>query len=254
LHRTRPIINEHHKSRFGNLFPYFVWLSLNELIGFRKMNAIHELLKTVAKLRDPETGCPWDIEQTHQSLADCLIEETAELLQTIDRNDHPHMCEELGDVLLQVVMHAQMAAEAGIFDFNDVAEAINSKLIRRHPHVFGDKAGLDKAGVLQQWDEIKASEKPASAQAAKGLRAIPPALPALLFARSVYKNLQKSDRLSEAGVEPSEAKKPLTEAEAGAELFTLVARCRLSGVDPESALRRHANALVDAIEPQAAGD
>jgi XTP/dITP diphosphohydrolase/tetrapyrrole methylase family protein/MazG family protein len=215
------------------------------------MKAIDNLIQTVAQLRNPDTGCPWDIEQTHQSLADCLIEETCELLQTIDRNDLPHMCEELGDVLLQVVMHAQMAAEKGAFHFDDVATAINSKLIRRHPHVFGDKTGLDKEAVLQQWDAIKAAEKPASAKADKGLRAIPPVLPALLYARSVYKKLQKSGQAESAGVDPSSVNQVLTEAEAGAELFALVARCRHNGIDPESALRRHASALIDTIEPTA---
>ncbi len=213
------------------------------------MKAIENLLQTVAQLRKPDTGCPWDIEQTHQSLADCLIEETCELLQTIDNNDLPHMCEELGDVLLQVVMHAQMAAENGAFHFDDVAAAINSKLIRRHPHVFGDKSGLDKEEVLQQWDAIKAAEKPSSAQADKGLHSIPPALPALLYARSVYKKLQKNNQAESAGVDPSRVNEALTEAEAGAELFALVARCRHNGIDPESALRRHARALIDAIEP-----
>ena len=215
------------------------------------MKAIEELIKTVARLRDPESGCPWDIEQTHQSLADCLIEETSELLQTIDRNDLPHMCEELGDVLLQVVMHAQMAAEKGAFTFDDVAAAINSKLIRRHPHVFGDKAGLDKEGVLLQWDQIKAAEKPASAQAESELRAIPSQLPALLFARAVYKKMHKGGLHEHTGIDLTEAQKPLDETQAGEALFALVARCRHNGIDPESALRRHALERIDTAEASA---
>ena len=95
------------------------------------MSSIEDLLKTVSALRNPESGCPWDIEQTHQSIADCLIDECCELLQTIDRNDLHHMEEELGDVLLQVVMHAQMADEAGHFSFEDVCRVVNEKLIRR---------------------------------------------------------------------------------------------------------------------------
>ena len=100
------------------------------------MTPIEELRQTMARLRAPD-GCPWDREQTHQTLARCLIDECSELLDTIDRNDIPHMREELGDVLIQVVFHAQLAAERGDFTFDDVAREINAKLVRRHPHVFG---------------------------------------------------------------------------------------------------------------------
>ncbi len=106
------------------------------------MSALEDLLRTVAKLRDPDGGCPWDIEQTHQSITDCLIDECCELLQTIDRLDMDHMEEELGDVLLQVIFHAQIAKENGHFDFESVCSVLNEKLIRRHPHVFADLEGL----------------------------------------------------------------------------------------------------------------
>ncbi|MDE3084554.1 MAG: MazG family protein, partial [Verrucomicrobiota bacterium] len=100
------------------------------------MSAIEDLCRTVARLRAPD-GCPWDREQTHATLTRCLIDECSELLDTIDRMDLPHLREELGDVLVQVVFHAQLAAERGDFNFDDVAREINDKLIRRHPHVFG---------------------------------------------------------------------------------------------------------------------
>ena len=112
----------------------------------------------MARLRGPD-GCPWDREQTHQTLCEPLIDETAELLDTIDRNDLEHMCEELGDVLLQVVFHAQLADERGEFNFDDVARGINDKLVRRHPHVFGDIDLQDSEAVLHQWEQIKAAEK-----------------------------------------------------------------------------------------------
>ncbi|HVU39330.1 MAG TPA: MazG family protein, partial [Opitutales bacterium] len=131
------------------------------------MSAIDDLRHTMARLRGPG-GCPWDIEQTHQSICDCLVEEVAELLDAIDRNDFPHMREELGDLLLHVVMHAQMASEAGQFNFDDVAREINDKLIRRHPHVFGDVNLPDTDAVLKQWDAIKAAEKK-NGPAAEGL-------------------------------------------------------------------------------------
>ena len=107
------------------------------------MMPIDELRRTMARLRAPD-GCPWDREQTHQTLARCLIDECSELLDTIDRNDLPHMREELGDVLIQVVFHAQLAAERGDFNFDDVAREINEKLIRRHTHVFGAAVAEDE--------------------------------------------------------------------------------------------------------------
>ena len=118
----------------------------------------------MARLRDPG-GCPWDQEQTHASLARCLIDETSELLETIDRADMPHMREELGDVLIQIVFHARLAEEAGLFNFEDVAHDISEKLIRRHPHVFGsDDGGIDSPDkVITQWDQIKLQEKAAKA-------------------------------------------------------------------------------------------
>jgi len=108
------------------------------------VSEIQRLREIVAKLRAPD-GCPWDIEQTHQSLSCCLVEETSEVLETIDNEDMPAMREELGDLLLQVVMHSQIAEESESFDLEDVAREINEKLIRRHPHVFGEGAELESA-------------------------------------------------------------------------------------------------------------
>ena len=121
-------------------------------------DSIQELRKTVARLRAPD-GCPWDRAQTHQSLADCLVEECSELLDTIDRQDMEHMLEELGDVLLQVVMHAQLAEESKFFDLNQVAKEVNRKLVRRHPHVFGDEKAGNPEEALSRWEAIKATEK-----------------------------------------------------------------------------------------------
>ena len=219
------------------------------------MSSIETLLATVARLRDPESGCPWDIEQTHQSIADCLIEETSEVLQTIDRLDFDHMEEELGDLLLQVVMHAQMAEEAGHFDFEAVAKEINDKLVRRHPHVFGDAAGENSEAVLVQWEAIKAQERKRGPQH-KGVhfKDLPNVLPALLFARGVYKQARKNDLDLADFVDPAEVTETaegLDEASAGQKLFTLVAACREQGIDPESALRRHAQSVVDTLEAEA---
>ena len=122
------------------------------------MSAIEDLLETMASLRAPN-GCPWDLEQDHQSIAECLVDECSELLETIDNLDMDHMKDELGDVLLQVVFHSQLAKESEHFDFEAVAREVNDKLIRRHPHVFGDSLAEDSEQVLHQWEEIKAKEK-----------------------------------------------------------------------------------------------
>ncbi|MGE9295540.1 MAG: MazG family protein [Puniceicoccales bacterium] len=215
------------------------------------MAAIDDLRETVARLRGPG-GCPWDIEQTHQSLTDCLVEECAELLDTIDRLDYEHMREELGDLLLQVIMHTQMAEEESRFSFDDVAADINEKLVRRHPHVFGDLNLKDSEAVLQKWEEIKAEEK------RNGLRPLeegpfkhlPPQLPALRYAYNVYKQVAKKELPVAGEYSPEvvrELASGLTEEDAGRALFELAAACREAGIDPESALRRHASGAQSSI-------
>ena len=213
------------------------------------MSAIEDLKKTVALLRSPE-GCPWDREQTHQSLADCLVEECCEVLDTIDRNDMEHMREELGDLLLQVLMHAQMAEEKGIFDFEAVAADINAKLIRRHPHVFGNERLLDPDQVLKRWDEIKATEK-ASASQQSIFGSLPPRLPALLFAWKVYKQIQKKGLDSGEWIDEekvAESAEEMNEENVGRLLFEIAAACRRVKIDPESALRRYTQRMIEAIE------
>ena len=164
------------------------------------------------------------LEQTHQSITDCLIDECCELLQTIDRNDMHHMEEELGDVLLQVVMHAQMAKEAGHFEFEDVCREINEKLVRRHPHVFGAQALGDSNAVLKQWDEIKAAEKKRGPQQEGRFKDLPRQLPALMFAQDIYKQIQKqqmeaSGVIDEGGIEMTAAALAADEAALGKQLL-----------------------------------
>jgi len=212
----------------------------------------------MARLRAPD-GCPWDREQTHKSLAPYLIEECCELLDAIDRDDAAHMCEELGDVLLQVVFHAQLASECGDYDLAAVAKGIADKLVRRHPHVFGDEgAKLGTSGeVLRQWEQIKKAEKGDAPDAPEPLvKPLPPALPALLRAHDVYKALAKKQALPTAsGVHDEFAVERiashLDEAEAGRMLFEIAAACRRAGIDPESALRRHTLRVIDAAETAA---
>lgn len=143
--------------------------------------AIEQLRAVVARLRAPD-GCPWDREQTHSTLRKDLLEEAHEVVEAIDNKDDAHLREELGDLLLQVVMHSQIAGEEGRFDFDAVAAGIAEKLIRRHPHVFGEKKLGDTAAVLKQWDEIKREEKGAK-QDTSILDGISSALPALMRAQ-----------------------------------------------------------------------
>lgn len=143
---------------------------------------VERLREIVARLRAPD-GCPWDQEQTHASLCGALVEETYEVLAAIDAHDDPNLREELGDLLLHVVMHAQMASERRAFDFDAVATEIGDKMIRRHPHVFGGDRAADSTAVLRRWDEIKRAEKGGAAAKTGVLAGLPVALPALMRAQ-----------------------------------------------------------------------
>ncbi len=208
------------------------------------------LRATIERLRAPD-GCAWDREQTHRSIRDCLIEECAELLDTIDRDDPIHMREELGDVLVNVLMHARMAEEAGQFDIEDVAREVNEKLIRRHPHVFGEASADTSQEVLNRWDEIKKTEKKNGPNTEGPFKYLPKELSALLSARALFKQITKEKMPCEGVVDTAAVtalSENLTEAEAGKMLFDIVAACRLTGIDPESALRGHIAAVKSAIQ------
>lgn len=147
------------------------------------MTGIERLHSIMTRLRDPETGCPWDKVQTLESLKPCLLEETYELLAAMDRpEDRANYVEELGDVLLQVMFQCVMAEQAGAFSFDDVANAISDKLVRRHPHVFGDVVANDPATVLKNWEQIKQQEHRKEVRHS-ALDGVPQALPALLKAQ-----------------------------------------------------------------------
>lgn len=217
--------------------------------------AIDDLRQTIARLRAPG-GCPWDIEQTHQSLARCLVDEVSELLDTIDRNDLPHMREELGDVLIQVIFHAQIASENKQFTLDDVARDVNEKLIRRHPHVFADNPNKisDTAAVLTQWDQIKLAEKKSSSNADKPpslFKDLPPRLPALMFAEAIFKQIQKKNLPAKNTIDTRQVAalaETLDEETLGEQLFNLAAAAREKHLDPESALRRHTRKIMTKIE------
>lgn len=216
-----------------------------------RVNEIQRLRNIVTQLRAPD-GCPWDREQTHQTLLRCLIEEVSEVLEAIDNNDFELMEEELGDLLLQVVMHSCLAEEEGHFNLDDVARGISEKLIRRHPHVFGeDKDKIESSGeVIDRWELIKAQEKKLKGEKEPTsiFKNLPPQLPALLFANDIYKRAAKNG-LSQKGEwsqqNVDEQCEALTEEQVGRNLFELVASCRENGIDPESALRKFASSQVD---------
>lgn len=218
------------------------------------MTAIDELRQTMARLRAPD-GCPWDREQTHATLVRCLIDEVSELIDTIDRGDYPHMREELGDVLIQVVFHAQIAAERGEFDFDDVAREINEKLIRRHPHVFGTGRLETSDQVIAKWEEIKATEKKnGPVLNGSAFKHLPPRLPALMFAEAIWKQIEKKQLPADGVVDAAQVKalgRHLDEPTLGRMLFELTAAAREKGLDPEGALRLHATTVMREVDARA---
>lgn len=223
---------------------------------------IDRLLEIMMALRDPETGCPWDVEQNFSSIVPYTLEETYEVLDAIERDDMDDLCEELGDLLLQVVFHARMAEEQGSFDFGDVVQAITHKMIRRHPHVFGDEEARNAGMAKGAWGRIKAQEKAERAErrAKLGLDTnentgflddIPRAFPALLRALKLQQKAAKVAfdwseaapilaKIAEETVELKEAmakgKKAEIQEEYGDLLFAMVNLGRHLELDPEIAL------------------
>jgi XTP/dITP diphosphohydrolase len=233
------------------------------------LDALAELIAVVARLRDPEGGCPWDLEQTHQSLLPYVLEEAHEVADAIRQGEDRQLAEELGDLLLQVVLHAQIAREAGRFDLETIARGLSAKLIRRHPHVFADATATDSAAVKASWEAIKASERASQrAQAAAMSDATSPApacrsplsdrlagkvrgQPALAGAMTISKNAaaagfewddlagvwqkvhEELDELKEAVASGDRAH---AQEELGDVLFTLVNVARWCGIDPEEGL------------------
>lgn len=220
------------------------------------LSRIESLLQIMAKLRDPDGGCPWDLEQNFATIAPYTIEEAYEVADAIELGDMSELRDELGDLLLQVVFHAQMAKEAKEFQFEDVVRAICEKMIRRHPHVFGDEKARAAGTVSTRWEEIKAEEKAAKGKS-KGqslLDDVPMALPALTRALKLQKRAATVgfdwpstanvlDKLNEEMLELSHelakgGDKDRLEDEFGDILFVYANLARHLEIDPEAALRR----------------
>jgi uncharacterized protein YabN with tetrapyrrole methylase and pyrophosphatase domain len=196
----------------------------------KKPAPIRQLLAVMAKLRSPE-GCPWDREQDHRSLRFHAVEEVYELLDAIETGDDHEMAEELGDLLLQVVFHCQLASERGAFDFDAVAQRITDKLIRRHPHVFGDTKVKDVDEVWANWEKIKKAEKLGTKhERPSALDGIPKHLPALLRAEKLVKKARKAKLMP-----PSKGSR-LTKKALARELFSLAALAQARGWSAEDLL------------------
>ena len=221
-----------------------------------------EFCRTIAALRHPVTGCPWDLEQTHRSLRRYMLEEAHEAAEAMTQGDPKELAEELGDVLLQVVLNAQLGTDAGTFTIEDVIESINSKMLRRHPHVFGDQEAKSRRGktdIRKNWEQIKASEKSQTATSARGAQKLTPVFekrvihPATRHALEIGKTAAKINfdwsshtevlqkflsEVKEAKDEIQKTKDPAKSAAVAAELgdvyFSLAQLCRHLGLDPET--------------------
>lgn len=198
---------------------------------------LEELVDTLERLRAPG-GCAWDREQTHASLVQYLIEETYELIEAIESGTREELIEELGDVLYQVLFHADIEAEAGSFTLEDVAEHMTRKMIARHPHIFGDSVADTPDAVAAQWERIKQVEKSHRTSVLEG---IPQAMPALALADKML------GRAAKVGVVPDASAAPADEAELGAQLLALVAGAKAAGLDSERALRTALRSLGDEV-------
>ncbi len=224
------------------------------------MASMDDLLALMARLRDPQHGCPWDLEQDFHSIAPYTIEEAYEVADAIAREDRAELRDELGDLLFQVVFHAQMAQEEGSFGFADVVDALHDKLVRRHPHIFGQSAAHDADAVLQNWEAIKQQERAASDPDPSALAGIAAGLPEWMRAQKLQKRAARTgydwpdttpvleklhEEIAEVQAELAQGADPQRlEDEIGDVLFVCVNLARHAKVDPGAALRR-ANAKFE---------
>lgn len=217
--------------------------------------SVAEAATIMARLRGPN-GCPWDREQTFDTIKRHTLEETYEVFDAIERRAWPELRDELGDLLLQVLFYAQMAEEAGYFSLQDVAQGLSAKLIRRHPHIFGDAVATDAGAVLRSWEQIKREERRAASGENKpvsALDSVPRSMPAMLEAAKIGSKAAKAgfdwpnveglfeklaEETAELKHEVESGELELVEAELGDLMFTMINLARHLGVDPESALRR----------------
>jgi tetrapyrrole methylase family protein/MazG family protein len=212
----------------------------------KKLSQFATLVDIIARLRAPE-GCPWDRKQTHASLRENLLEECYEVLEALDEGDSAKLCDELGDLLMQIVLHSQIASEAREFELGDVIKSINAKLIHRHPHIFGVAKVKDAEEVAHNWEVLKGEERRADTSI---LESVPQQMPALSYSQEIQRRVAQLgfdwedvdgviDKLTEEASELRQAETREQKAhEFGDLLFTLVNVARRLGVDSEAALRQ----------------
>ncbi|MEX2430831.1 MAG: nucleoside triphosphate pyrophosphohydrolase, partial [Dehalococcoidia bacterium] len=209
-----------------------------------------ELVETMRRLRDPQGGCPWDLQQTHESLRDTLLEESYETLEALVSGNTSDLVEELGDLLLQVLFHARIGEDDGRFTLADIIAHLNEKLVRRHPHVFGDQAASTAAEAIGQWEKLKAAERESKGQGERSMLAgVPKTMPALAYAQAVQGRAVRAgfdwdapdavldkvaEELAELREETAAARR---EEEFGDLLFAMVGAAHRMGVQTEEALR-----------------
>ena len=200
-----------------------------------------ELVDIIAKLRAPD-GCPWDREQTHESIRKNLIEEAYELVEAIDSENPEKIADESGDVLLQVMLHAQIGKDNSEYDITDVIDVLCRKMIHRHPHVFGKISVENSDEVLKNWDAIKRGDRDQNSTTEE-LRGVSTYIPTLMRAQKIYKKAKK------AGYDYSADETPVqTEEQIGKLLFDISVQCESAGIDPEVALSGYINKFIEDFE------
>jgi tetrapyrrole methylase family protein/MazG family protein len=210
----------------------------------KNLSQFKTLVEIIARLRAPD-GCPWDRKQTHSSLREFLLEECYEVLEALDEKDSLKLCDELGDLLLQIVLHTQIATESGEFELEDVVKSINTKLIHRHPHIFGSVKVKDAEEVAHNWEALKQEERGADVSL---LSSVPKQMPALSYSQAIQRRVAEVgfdwedidgviDKLAEEIGEFEQSNEEDRAVEFGDLLFTLVNIARRMGIDSEAALR-----------------
>lgn len=223
-----------------------------------KEYTFEDLLEIVKKLRG-EGGCPWDMEQTHESIKHNIIEEGYELIEALEEGDFPKMADESGDLLLQVVFHARIGEENGEYNINDVISAVCKKLIHRHPHVFGGVSVKDSEEVLNNWNQIKRDDR-GQKTIAQDMQGVSRFLPSLMRAQKIQGKAEKSGYIfneppvavesiaNMTNILSSNEDKEIAEKYIGKMLFELVSVAKAHGIDAETALSRHINSFISEFE------
>lgn len=202
------------------------------------MKEFDALIAVAERLLGPK-GCPWDLEQNFYTLQPYILEEAHEVVEAVDSGENQKICEELGDLLYTIIFYSRLAEKEGLFKMEDLLNGVKEKLIRRHPHIFGEEEINEASEVIERWDAIK-KEEAGHRDRKSALDGIPERLPLLMRAQKLLKKIKKANYSFKSSLDEGEA---LTEAEAGQEILNIILKAQKGGVECESALRRQLNAL-----------